>query len=180
MTARAWARIRGLRRREDGGATVEFVILFPFFMVIFMSTFELGMALTRQMMLDRALDLAIRQVRIGELGTVTHDALKDLVCQQAMVPGCQRELRLEMRTVPLRNWRAIPAQADCVNRANEAQAAREFTPGLQNQLMLVRACALYDPFFPTVGLGAAFERESGDAYALRSNSAFVIEPDKDE
>ena len=42
--------------------------------------------------------------------------------------------------------------------------------------MLLRACSLFDPYFPTSGLGARLPRESGNAYALVSSTTFVIEP----
>lgn len=171
--------LRRLWSREDGSATVEFVILVPVFFTFLLSGVELGMLLTRQMMLDRAVDLAVREVRIGNLVPVTHDALRDLICAEAMVPDCQQQLKLEMATIDPRGaWAGLDAEADCVNRADESVPVRRFDARVENQRMVLRACALFDPFFPTTGLGAQLHRQDGgDAYALVAASAFVVEPD---
>jgi hypothetical protein len=165
-------------RSEEGSATAEFVIVLPTLMLLFLSTFELGLLMTRQVMLDRAVDLAIRDVRLGAFEEVTHDALKDLVCERAMaIPNCERDLRLEMRPLDPRNWQGIPAAVDCVDRADDSAPVRTFTPGQSNQLLVLRACALFDPWFPSTGLGFDIPKVSGGAYALVTASAFVIEPD---
>jgi hypothetical protein len=43
-------------------------------------------------------------------------------------------------------------------------------------MMILRACHLFDPYFPTFGLGEFIPRQSGDAYALISTSSYVVEP----
>jgi Flp pilus assembly protein TadG len=169
--------LRRFLRCEEGSATIEFVIVFPAFFTFFLSTFELGMLETRHVMMDRGLDLAVRQIRLGMLEPVTHDGFKQAVCDAAkIIPDCMNQIKLEMRTVDPRAWVTIPPAADCVDRNDTSIAAREFTPGVSNQLMLIRACALFDPYFPTTGLGASLPRMSGGAYGLISSSSFVIEP----
>ena len=42
--------------------------------------------------------------------------------------------------------------------------------------MILRACSLFDPFFPTTGLGASIPKRSGGAYALISLTSYVVEP----
>jgi hypothetical protein len=169
--------LRRFAKAEDGNGTVEFVIMLPFFFGLFMSTYELGMAMTRQVMLYRGLDLAVRQVRLGLMDPVDHDTLKAEICDgAAIIPDCLNQVKLEMRQVDPRNWAAIPTDADCVDREDNSAPLVSFTPGVMNQLMFLRACALFDPIFPTSGLGAAIPRESGDAYGLVAISSFVIEP----
>jgi len=58
------AGLRDLRRKEDGNATIEFAILFPAFIMIFLSAFESGLLMTRQVLLDRAVDLTVRDIRL--------------------------------------------------------------------------------------------------------------------
>ena len=57
---RARRLLRRFLRAEDGSGTLEFAVLAPVFLGLFLSTFELGMLLARQMMLDRGIDLAVR------------------------------------------------------------------------------------------------------------------------
>ncbi|MEM1301875.1 MAG: TadE family protein, partial [Pseudomonadota bacterium] len=64
MIKRFLSRLCGLRRDTEGASSIEFVVVFPAAMIIFLSTFEAGMYLTRQVFLDRGLDMAVRDIRL--------------------------------------------------------------------------------------------------------------------
>lgn len=169
--------LRRFRRKEDGSASVEFVVVFPAFMILFVSAFESGLLMTRHVMLERGLDMAVRAVRIGTIDPVTHDQIKTMICNGAgVIPDCMNQVKVEMRPIDPRAWSNIPLEADCIDRDEANNPTRNFANGGENQLMVVRACALFDPIFPTTGLGAQLPRKSGGAYALVSSSAFVMEP----
>lgn len=170
--------LRGFRRDEGASATLEFALLVPMMLLLFFSTIELGIFLTRAVMLERGLDLAVRQVRIGAMDPVTHDALVDAVCVGAgIIPDCRNQLKLEMVRRDLRTWSGFNQTTDCIDREEEeAQPPRNFQPGQQNQLILLRACSLFDPFFPTTGLGSQLPRQSGGAYAIVAITSYVVEP----
>lgn len=169
--------LRRFRKAEDGNGTIEFVLMLPFFMILFGSTFELGMAMTRQVMLDRGLDMTVREIRIGGITPVNHDTIKASICNRAaIIPDCLNQVKLEMRPIDPRNWSNIPNRADCIDRADTGIPVREFEPGAMNELMILRACALFDPYMPTSGLGAVIPRQSGNAYGLVAITSFVIEP----
>ncbi len=178
------SRFSRFRREEDGTVTVEFAIILPFMFAIFVMTFELGMLLARQVMLDRGLDMTVRAVRLGALNPADfnsvddmHDVLKNVICNSArMIPDCQNNLRLEMQAVNPRNFTNIPLDADCVDRADADRDLRRFEVGAANQMVILRACALYDPYMPTGGLGARLVDNETGAYAMVSVSAFVVEP----
>ena len=173
--------LRRFRKSADGSASVEFVIIFPIFMLLFLSSFELGTVMLRQTMLDRGIDMTVRQVRLGLVVPVTHDRLKDMICQRAaMLPNCAAELKLEMIVTNPRAWRNLGANADCVDVVNRLQPPREFEAGAPNQMMLLRACHLFQPYFANVSMGALLgdliPKESGNMYALISTSSYVVEP----
>lgn len=164
-------------RREDGSSTVEFVLFVPFFLLLFLSTFETGMLMARNAMLDRGVDIAIRDVRLGHMVDVTHDNMVEAICDAAVIlPDCENNLRLEMRPLDPRNWSNIPDTVDCVDTEDPSQPVREFVAGQPNQLMIVRACALAEPIAPNAGIGAGLQRVSGDSYAVTSTAAYVVEP----
>ena len=170
--------LRRFRRSEEGNGTIEFVLFVPFFLALFLSSFELGMLLARNVMLDRGLDIAVRQVRLGQMDPVNHDNMKAAVCDAAVIiPDCLNSLQLEMRPLNPRNWNNIPVGADCVDVEEPSTPVRQFVAGQPNQLMIIRACSLFDPIAPTAALGAQLTRQSGDKYALTSSAAFVVEPD---
>lgn len=162
---------------EAGNGTIEFVMFVPFFLMMFLSSFEMGMVMARNVMLDRGVDIAVRQVRLGQMDPVNHVNMKTAVCDAAVIiPNCMSELRLEMRPLDPRNWNNIPVVPDCVNIADPSAPVRQFVAGQPNQLMIVRACAVFNPIAPTAGFGVKLGGEDSDRYALFSSAAYVVEP----
>ena len=182
--------LRRFSKSETGSATIEFVLWFPLFWAAFMWSFEQGMYLVRQVGLERAIDLAVRDVRLGAFDdlidpslseaqqtALLHDAVKDRVCDFAfLIARCQENVKLEMQQVDPRNWSMLGGAVDCVDRSDSGRPVSQFRPGQSNDLMVLRACALIDPYFPTSGLGAQLTKVSGGAYALVAVSSFAIEP----
>lgn len=169
--------LRRFRRDEDGGPTIEFVILLPMMLGFCLSTIELGILLSRQVMLERGMDIAVRDVRIGAMQPVRHDLLVAAICDAALIiPDCTNQLKLEMVRRDPRAWTTLRSEVDCVDREELGQPPEAFNPGIQNELMVLRACSLFDPFFPTTGIGGRIHRESGDAYALVATASYVVEP----
>lgn len=164
-------------RREDGNASIEFVILFPIFMVLFMSAFEIGLLMVRQVMLDRATDIAVRTLRLGLWTDPNHDDLKDYICDVAAVlPECKNNLLIELSPVSTATWAPLPDATSCVDKVQNIQPVTAFKAGIQHELMMVRVCALQQPLFPLTGLGLQLPRIDPDHYALISMTAFVNEP----
>ena len=82
--------------------------------------------------------------------------MRKKICDEAViVDGCAENLRLEMVQVDPRNFTAIPLVADCINAEEDPRPVRNFVPGLDNQLMLLRACLKYKPAMPTTSFGMA-------------------------
>ena len=171
-------RLGKFARREDGTATLEIVLVLPFFMMLFMSAYEGGMISMRHMMMERGLDLAVRDVRIGKVPDPSHADLKVLICDYAsIIPDCASQLQLEMIAMDLRSWsNALNGPIKCIDRALLVQPAVAFTHGDNNELMVLQVCTLFDPVVPTSGLGKFIPKKSGGAYALVASSAFVMEP----
>lgn len=176
------ARLRTAARRiagaEDGTATIEFVLFFPLIMTVFMSAFESGLLMTRQVMLERAMDLSIRNLRLGSWANPTPAVLKQKICDWAgVIPDCMNVLMLELRPVSTTTWTPLDPNITCVQRNEVLQPLTEFVAGVQNEMMLVRACAVFDPIFPLTGLGLNLPLDPSGGYQLAATSAFVNEPD---
>ena len=52
-------------KEEDGTATIPFVIFLPFFLILVVSSLEMGLLMVRHVMLERGLDMAVRGLRLG-------------------------------------------------------------------------------------------------------------------
>ncbi|MBT8154138.1 pilus assembly protein [Epibacterium ulvae] len=172
--------VRRFRRNEEGSITVEFVIFFPLLLLILMTTIELGLIQMRGSMLERALDLTVRELRLGTGVAVTHDDIRDDVCSRAgFIDDCETQMRLELVQLDPFNWTdVVPEYPDCVDSidADTISPVRSFENGQSNELMFVRACIKFNPFMPTWGLGAALPKDADGRIRLYAASAFVQEP----
>lgn len=171
------------RQEEDGVVTVSFVLVFPVFMFFFYATYETGMVNLRHVMLERGVDLAVREVRIGSMNNPTADRLRERICDIAgVIPDCENQLRVEMLRRDLRAaWVPISSAAQCVNRAEPVQLPEEFNTFGDNELMFLRVCARIDPVLPGARLGRKIKEidssaAAGGSFALISSAAFVVEP----
>lgn len=174
--------VKWLRRtsaREDGNATIEFVILFPAIMTIFLSAFEVSIYLTRSVMLDRAVDLSVRTLRLGKLDPQTHAELKRRVCEDALIfANCMSTMKLELTPVPTDTWTLPMGNVACVDRTEEIEPVVDDTVavGAANEVMIVRACAVLDPFFGTTPLVMDLPLDISGGYHIIAASTYVNEP----
>jgi len=174
-TARA---MRRFGADERGNSTMEFAILFPVFFTIFLSGFELAFVMVRQMWLERAVDLTVRDLRLGTWPNVSTDILKADICDNMgnLIGACDSVLMLELDTIDRVSWTTPNPDATCVDRSEDVQPVTKFEPGTENEMVLLRACVIIDPIFPGTGLALQLERNTGDGVALVATSGFVNEP----
>lgn len=163
---------------ESGSATVEFVIAVPVILLVVFSGFESGMLLSRKVLLDRALDMTVRELRLSQIENPTPELVKQHICaRNTWVKDCLSVLRLELAPIATTGTWALPTEApECINRAAEINPPDAFTLGAENELMLVRVCVVVDPLFPRLGLGLYLQKDGTGGVRLISTSAFVNEP----
>jgi len=165
------------RREEDGNMTVDFMLALPTAFLFAAATFEIGMIGLRDVMLERAVDVTVRDVRTGQIPAPTHSALVARICSEAMViQDCTSNLKLQMVRNDIRDFTPLGNQPDCIDRAEDGEPLVNFVNGGNNELMVLRACSLFDPVLPTATIGAAIPKQSEGAYALVATSSFVLEP----
>lgn len=164
-------------RRRDGSATVEFVIMFPLVMTVLMMGAEAGWISVQRVALDRAVDLSVRDVRLGALPVDTsHNAFRTHVCAHArMLNNCEERLLLEMRAISTSNWQFPATQNDCIDLAANIAPVTAFSVGSGSSVMYLRACYLVQPFFPTSSMGLRLTLDSSNMFALRTTTGFVNE-----
>jgi len=161
---------------EDGTASIEFVIIFPAIMTIFLSSFEVSIYLTRAVLLDRALDLNVRLLRLGTLDPMTQTELQRRVCNDALIfKECPSAIMIELTEIPTTTWTLPNPNMTCVNREEEIDPPQFATGGL-NDLMLVRACTVLDPFFGSTPLVMDLPLDPTGGYVVAAASTFVNEP----
>lgn len=169
--------LRRFWRRAHGSATVEFVIMFPLVMSMLIMGAEAGWTAVQRISLERAMDLTVREVRLGNLPAhTTHDEFRARVCERSILLGnCNEQLLLEMRRIDTTHW-AFPAQRnECIDLAENIIPITAFSVGSENSVMYLRACYLVRPIFPTTTLGLQLPLDASGMYALRTTTGFVNE-----
>ncbi|KMW57996.1 Flp pilus assembly protein TadG [Candidatus Rhodobacter oscarellae] len=171
-------KLRHWRTREDGNATIEFVIWFPFFMSIFGSAFEASFVSFRQVMLGGAVERTVRDLQLGHLGAPSHSELKTIICNTAgFIPDCANSLHIEMERVSTSDFAFRKGAVQCVDKDELAEPALNFANGTSNDLILMTVCAAVSPMVPITGLGLKLPKINGGThYAVVAFSAFVVEP----
>ena len=173
--------LRRFRRQEDGNATIEFVFLFPIIISIFLIGFESGYYMVRNVMLERAVDIAVRDVRLGNGRIPQFDDMKANICNNAgLLPDCKNSIQIEMQEVAITPGGIATMQGDarCVDRQSteDSLTGTTYDVGGINSMIIVRVCTLQQPLFPTTSIGAGLGVDSEGNYAMVATTAFVTEP----
>lgn len=177
MTSRLHSTLRHLRREETGTAAVEFSIVFPIVLFLFMWAVEIGLLMTKQVMLEFSMDVAMRELRLGQMENPDADTLKQRICANArIISTCQETIMIEMNPIDTATWELPAVPVSCRNREEEIEPVVSFNPGVQNEIMLVRACVIVEPLFPGTGIGAMLQKDALGGYGMAATSAFVNEP----
>lgn len=172
-----WTRLRNRLASQSGSASIEFVIVFPVFIGILITSIEGGILMTRGVMLERALDITVRDLRLGRLEPSTMAELRRRICAQTiLVDDCQNDLMLELRPINTTTWAGLNDPETCIDREEDIAPSLEFTTGDENDLMIVRACVIVDPIIDISGFAMALPREPGGGFRLAYSSVFVNEP----
>lgn len=172
---RIFNKMQRFRRSERGSATIEVVMAIPIITLLMSTSVEIGLITARQVMLDRALDLTVRDIRLGassDIAKLTND-----ICDRAVIlPECHSSLMIELQPLDEDTWSLPDHGAPCYDRKEDIRPPSQFTYGAQHEIMLVRACVIIDPAMPWYGMGAMMDENSDGQFYLKAVSAFVNEP----
>lgn len=174
--ARAHAVVRRFSGSEDGATAVEFaMIALPFFALIF-GILELALIFILSTSLDNATATASRTIRTGQLqsgGSATAAAFKTQICNRMgwLTSQCSSNLFVDVRTYA--KFNDITLSTPITNKTFNA-AALTFTPGLPEDIVVVRAYYQWTLFTPL--LSRAVERLNGGKTLVTSTVAFRNEP----
>ncbi|MGY6703487.1 TadE/TadG family type IV pilus assembly protein [Roseinatronobacter sp.] len=180
QTSRPTHWLRRFRRNDDGAATVEFAILFPLVLAMMLGAIDLGITMVRQVMLDRAVDITVRDVRLGKIGTNGSERMSDLICANSlMLADCTNNITVEMMPVNTSNFTGLDGPFPCIDDQQAITPAVTFNPGMggaAQELMLLRICVVAEPFLRVTGLFSGLDINPDGQLVLTSRSVFVNEP----
>jgi hypothetical protein len=176
--------IRFFLKDESGVAAIEFLFIFPIIFLVFTASFESSMFMARYVMFDRAVDLTVRQLRLGTLLDPSHQVLKQTICRSGMMidslTDCVNSMKIWMQPINTATFAMAAPPRSCVDKAQPINTddppANEFAYGTENQIMLLRICMKADPIFPTTAVSVKMPVEPDGSYVMLVTSTFVNEP----
>jgi len=176
------SRLLGFKQDQAGAASVEFVIIAPLYFALMLSTFEAGWLMTKSMMLERGMDLTMRDLRLGVYPNPTHAQMKTIICDNAAIlKDCEASMLLEL--VPIATASDVPKASDtvCRDRSSPTDPTPTVTFNTTRgdrvlETMYVRACVMVDPLVPGIGLALHLPKDATGGIAMVSYGAFVNEP----
>jgi Flp pilus assembly protein TadG len=174
----AFSRLTRFLRRERGTATVEFAITIPIVLAMMFTSIDFGTVMLRQVFLDRAVDMAAREVRLGQITNTGFENFRSRICARTvLLRNCNGTITIEMRPVDTATWANLQTPARCVNRQQNITPVLAFVPGAGNQeLMLIQVCVAADPFIRLTGFVMGMGQNADGIYNIVSRAAWVNEP----
>lgn len=177
MKSRIRSLLRPFRKDDRGMASVEFAIFFPLYISLFFWAAELGIITMKSVTLDHALDVAMRDLRLGLMENPTPENLKQEICSRARLIGnCENQMMIELQPISTQTWAMPRTPVTCVDNDEEIQPSVAFNPGQAQELMLVRACIVVPVLFPAMMFGRQMTLDSTGGIGIASISSFVNEP----
>ncbi|MEM7722343.1 MAG: TadE family protein [Pseudomonadota bacterium] len=171
--------IQRFARDEGATASMEFVIMFPVAILLFVAVAETGMILTRQVLLERSLHEAVRVLRLANDLAVTSDQMETAICEETQaIPDCDNVLVVDVTVVQPEYFVPPSPVIECVDRTNfELELSNDYDTGTDNEMVVIRACAAIDRLVPFSGFGLNLSRDEDGAMYLVSSTVMINEPD---
>ena len=158
-----------------GAMSIEFVVLFPFVMLIIFFVVEIGILTGRTVMLKRGVSITINDVRLGlydeqiENGNF-RETFRQAVCDNALViSDCFNSLTVYMNAFDAidvaNNSAGVIQSVECRDytdpNLNDNNSQNEFGTGQSYDVVIVTVCLMANPFYDDTpygvpSLGAAF------------------------
>lgn len=169
------------RRDEKGVTTVEFLVALPLLLTVVAYTMDLGLLMVRNAILEQAVDLSVRDIRLGLAAANDYEGLRDRICQNApIVQNCDSQLKVQLNAMSPYAWNDPGRVPDCASlKTITSTGTPVFDTANRNQLVVLRACAVVDPIMPGWGLGDLLTRASDGSrnrfYQVVASTTFTKE-----
>jgi len=164
---------------RNGVTAIEFALLAPILFPLVFSLFELGLLYTKLAMLDHAISNSAKTIYVGHAatGSVTKTDIEEQICRDMVIGGtdCTDNLIIELITVS--GFGSLPtSEAVCRDSDVALNPAAQYSPGMANEIVFLRACFMSKLLTPGIGYGLRLPATEGGKYALIASTAFANEP----
>lgn len=180
MTLPLRFQIREFWEDETATATLELVIVFPLLMIVFIAAFETAMILTRQVMLERTLDMSVRVLRLAQGLDTDANTVRETMCANTnLLPNCLELLSVDLVVIDIESYEMPSNNEICAARGNDIIISPDnsFVDGGGGDFLLIRTCLIVDRILPFSGFGLNLTRDDSGGMHMMASTIFVNEPD---
>ena len=166
----------GLRHNDSGAAAVEFALVAVVFFWLFLGLVELGVLMIFNNGLEDGIDRAARLLRTGQVHKqdIDEEKFRQIVCDQVVLKtDCASKLIIDVRSYP--DFASISnPPVPTYNDDGELEMPSNYTRGMAEQVLLVRA--FYEWEFFTPMLGALLSNTQQGTFLVTAATTFRTEP----
>lgn len=178
---------RRFRKDQAGTSSIEFILIFPLFFMMFALSLESGFLTTQKIFLERGFDIATRKLSLETAwDTMTGDIIQQRVCSEGVLKGCEERLTVQIyRVDPADGTFSLPGKRSCLDRSDDKEEDDPTKPTNEydgtgvtyEESMFIGVCLLVDPMFSATPLTPSLNRNSSGGYYLYTVGMFTIEPE---
>jgi len=162
-------------RSQDGSTAIEFALLFPIFIAVLFSAFEMGTLFLRFNQLDHAVDNVSRLIRINQGVSYSEPTIRKMVCQEIrIVKSCEDYMAVELTS--LSSFAMSGTQNACSGTGKVVRSPGAFSAGKNSEVLIMRVCLSLAPLTPYLGIALNLAPEGNDRYVAVSSTLFANEP----
>ena len=162
-------------KSQDGSTAIEFALLFPIFIAVLFSAFEMGTLFLRFNQLDHAVDNVSRVMRIKQGATFSEPTIRKMVCDEiSIVQSCEDYMAVELAS--LNSFAMSGARNSCSGTGKVVRSPGAFSAGKKSEVLIMRVCLSFEPLTPYLGIALNLVPEGNNRYVAVSSTLFANEP----
>lgn len=167
--------MKSFTRSQDGSTAIEFTLLFPIFIAVLFSAFEMGTLFLRFSQLDHAVDRVSRLMRINQGVSYSEPTIRKMLCQEiGIVRSCEDSMAVEVAS--LNSIAMSGARNSCSGTGKIVRTPGAFSAGKKSEVLLMRVCMSFEPLTPFLGIALNLAPEGNNRYVAVSSTLFANEP----
>lgn len=166
---------RRFLNHNKGATAIEFTLIGPIFLAMLFSMIEVAWLMTRMVMVNHAVQVASKQVYIGQ--NISRTDLENLVCDEArLIANCPSNINIE--AIQIGAFTDIPTNdAECKDSGDpDFNPVSTYSTGGGGEIVFLRVCLAIELVTPGLGFGASLPQLENGKFAIVSTTAFLNEP----
>ena len=184
LVSKIKARRSRFAKDQKGTSSLEFILIFPLFFMMFALSIESGFLTTQKIFLERSVDMTIRKLSLETLWEdMTADKIAERICSEGVLSDCNDRLTIEAYVVDPNSgsFNLGPVKCLDISEDPDLQPSNSYSgDGGYEKYLFIRVCLLVDPLFTATPLTPTLQLNSSGGYYLSAMGMLTIETNPEE